>query len=104
MPGCISRLMIKSFLPMTYLLILLIALIFIRFILPGLVRALLARFIRKQIRTHGFEMPSQAPPQPHSASATGQVRVEFVPPRKTINPNKPHSASGGEYVDFEEIK
>ena len=89
---------------MEYILILLIALIFIRFILPGLVKALLARFIRKQMRTHGFEVPPQAPPKPGSAAAAGQVRVDFVPPRQTINPDKPHSAQGGEYVDFEEIK
>lgn len=88
---------------MEYILILLIALIFIRFILPGLVKALLARFIRKQMRTHGFEMPAQAPPKPSSASGAGQVRVDFVPPRQTINPDKPHSAQGGEYVEFEEV-
>jgi hypothetical protein len=89
---------------MEYILILLIALIFIRFILPGLVKALLARFIRRQMRTHGFEVPSQEPPRSRSTSAAEQVRVDFVPPRQTINPDKPHSAQGGEYIDFEEIK
>lgn len=86
-----------------WLLFLLIAFIFIRFILPGLVKALLARFIRKQMRTHGFEVPPQAIPKPRNASGAGQVRVDFVPPRQAINPDKPHSASGGEYVDFEEV-
>lgn len=89
---------------MTILFALLIALVFIRFILPGLLRMLLGKFIQKQMRTHGFDVPpQQAPPRPRASAESGQVRVDFVPPRQTINPDKPHSASGGEYVDFEEV-
>ncbi|MBO2008565.1 DUF4834 family protein [Hymenobacter negativus] len=75
-----------------------------RYLLPIIVRLALSSFVRKQMRNGGFAVPPQG--QANNGSATsrpGEVRVDFVPP-KAAQPSKQHGFTGGEYVDFEEVK
>lgn len=75
-----------------------------RYLLPILVRLALHSFMRKQMRNGGFEVPPQAQANNSSATARpGEVRVDYVPPT-AAQPSKQHGFTGGEYVDFEEVK
>ena len=98
---------------MTFWFTLIILFIFIRFILPGLLRTVLSGFVRQQVRKAqeqgggAFGNPfgpmngPASPPPP--AAAPGQVRVDYVPPTPA-QASKAGSFKGGEYVDFEEVK
>lgn len=86
----------------------------LRLVLPYVLRYALSSFVRKQMRTGGvpfgadaadfgpqagprYERPSQPRPEP-----TGQVRVDYVPPKTPRQPRK--DFRGGDYVEFEEVK
>ena len=85
-------------------LVLIITFFLIRYVLPVVMRMVLGSFVRKQMRNGGFGVPPQPGPQARRPSgpppAPGQVRVDYVPPAATEGPQ----FSGGEYVDFEEVK
>jgi hypothetical protein len=86
---------------MNFWLTLIISFFVIRYVLPIVFRLLLSRFVRKQMEKGGFVVPPQAQPGP--SPATGQVRVEYVPPKPAASA-RPSGFKGGEYVDFEEVK
>jgi len=76
----------------------------VRYLLPIIVRLALSSFMRKQMRNGGFAVPPQARPGNGGASTRpGEVRVDYVPPAAS-QPGKQHGFTGGEYVDFEEVK
>lgn len=96
-------------------LLLLVTFLFIRYVLPVVLRLVLTGFVRRQVRR--AQQHTQAPfggplgpdagrgagprSAPHEAPAPGQVRVDYVPPTaKTTRPDKPKR---GEYVDYEEV-
>ena len=86
---------------MRFWLILILVFIALRYVLPIVLRLVLAGFVRKQMRNGGFMVPPQQPPGP--AAAPGEVRVDYVPPA-AAEAEKPPGFKGGEYVDFEEVK
>ncbi len=76
----------------------------VRYLLPIVLRLALNSFVRKQMRNGGFSVPPQAQPTPGPAAARpGEVRVDYVPP-VAAQPGKQPGFTGGEYVDFEEVK
>jgi hypothetical protein len=76
----------------------------VRYLLPIVLRLALNSFVRKQMRNGGFVVPPQARPDSGpAASRPGEVRVDYVPPT-TAQPDRHHGFTGGEYVDFEEVK
>jgi hypothetical protein len=76
----------------------------LRYLLPIVFRLALSSFVRKQMRNGGFEVPPQAQAGSGStATRPGEVRVDYVPPT-AAQPSKQHGFTGGEYVDFEEVK
>ncbi|WP_375419099.1 DUF4834 domain-containing protein [uncultured Hymenobacter sp.] len=87
-------------------LILLVTFLFIRYVLPVVLRLLLSGFVRRQVRR--AQQHTQAPfggpgagQAPRQSPAPGQVRVDYVPPTaKTTQPGVPKA---GEYVDYEEV-
>lgn len=90
-----------------FLLIFFLVSIVLRFVLPVLMRWLVVAFVKKQTRRYGAQFganPFEAPrPEPsHNKAATGQVHVDYVPPKQ--KPAQPKEFKGGEYVDFEEVK
>ncbi|WP_426490136.1 DUF4834 family protein [Hymenobacter sp. 102] len=93
---------------MKFLLILLVLWVFGRYVVPLLMRFIISHLLRKQARQFGQQFgssPFAAPAQPNNPrrpSATGEVHVEYVPPKE--KPRKPAEFKGGEYVDFEEVK
>ncbi|MBF9236040.1 DUF4834 domain-containing protein [Hymenobacter sp. BT683] len=86
---------------MRFWLILILVIFALRYLLPIVLRLVLAGFVRKQMRSGGFVVPPPARPGP--PPAPGQVRVDYVPP-VAAEPEKPKGFKGGEYVDFEEVK
>jgi hypothetical protein len=86
---------------MKFWLILILVFVAVRYVLPIVLRLVLAAFVRKQMRNGGFMVPPQArsgpPPTP------GEIRVDYVPPT-AAEAEKPAGFKGGEYVDFEEVK
>jgi hypothetical protein len=99
---------------MTIAFSLLLFFLFVRFVLPRVLRAVLSGFVRQQVhkaQQGGFYPPAGAGPtgsyqaqsQPEPATRSGQVRVEYVPPTTSASERK-HEFRGGEYVDYEEIK
>jgi hypothetical protein len=90
-----------------FLLIFFLVSIVLRFVLPVLMRWLVVGFVKKQTRRYSQQFganPFEAPrPEPaHNGAATGQVHVDYVPPKQ--KPAQPKEFKGGEYVDFEEVK
>ncbi|WP_310396764.1 DUF4834 family protein [Hymenobacter sp.] len=85
---------------MRFWLILILVFFAVRYVLPIVLRLVLAGFVRKQMRNGGFVVPQA---RPGAAPAPGEVRVEYVPPTAPKN-EKPRETKGGEYVDFEEVK
>jgi len=89
-----------------FLLIFFLVSIVLRFVLPVLMRWLVVRFLKKQTRRFGQQFganPFEAPsPEPPRNAATGQIHVDYVPPKQ--KPTPPKEFQGGEYVDFEEVK
>ena len=96
---------------MTVLIALLVISLFVRYLLPVVLRAVLGSFVRQQVhkaQQAGFYPPgsgqqayqSQAR---QSETAPGQVRVDYVPPTAAGTERK-HEFRGGEYVDYEEVK
>lgn len=91
---------------MRFWLILLVSFLFIRFVLPTILRLVLTGFVRQQVRR--AQQHTQAPfggpfgaggaPEPR---APGQVRVDYVPP--TAKTPRPDAPKAGEYVDYEEV-
>ena len=76
----------------------------LRYLLPIVFRLVLSSLVRKQMRNGGFGVPPQAQAASGSTTARpGEVRVDYVPPT-TAQPSKQHGFTGGEYVDFEEVK
>jgi uncharacterized membrane protein len=91
----------------TFLLTLLIVFFIARFVLPVVLRMVVGNFIKKQARRYGqaaggspFGAPFE-PAQPRSNNSTGEVHVDYVPPRQKPQPKE---FKGGDYVDFEEVK
>ena len=85
---------------MRFWFILILVFIALRYVLPIVLRLVLAGFVRKQMRNGGFVVPPQ---QRGPAAVPGEVRVDYVPP-VAAEAEKPQGFKGGEYVDFEEIK
>ncbi|RSK30177.1 DUF4834 family protein [Hymenobacter metallilatus] len=91
---------------MKFLLVLLVLWLFGRYVVPLLMRIILRHLLKKQAQRFG--QPFGGSPfagQPHARNGqppTGEVQVEYVPPRST--PRKPTEFKGGEYVEFEEVK
>ncbi|OGX86501.1 hypothetical protein [Hymenobacter glacialis] len=85
---------------MRFWFILILVFIALRYVLPIVLRLVLAGFVRKQMRNGGFMAPPQ---QPGPVAVPGEVRVDYVPPA-AAEADKPQGFKGGEYVDFEEIK
>lgn len=76
----------------------------VRYLLPIVLRLALNSFVRKQMRNGGFGVPPQAQASSGpAATRPGEVRVDYVPPT-VAQPSKQHGFTGGEYVDFEEVK
>ncbi|WP_201987059.1 DUF4834 family protein [Hymenobacter rubidus] len=76
----------------------------VRYLLPIVLRLALTGFVRKQMQNGGFVVPPQAAPgRGTAANRPGEVHVDYVPPTAE-KPGKQHGFTGGEYVDFEEIK
>ena len=76
----------------------------VRYVLPVVLRLALSGFVRKQMRNGGFSVPPQARPDGGpAATRPGEVKVDYVPPTAG-QPGKEHGFTGGEYVDFEEVK
>jgi hypothetical protein len=99
---------------MTVLIALLIISLFVRYLLPVVLRAVLGSFVRQQVhkaQQAGFYPPGGGQPagyqsqaQAHQPDAApGQVRVDYVPPTAAGTERK-HEFRGGEYVDYEEVK
>ena len=93
-----------SIIPMSIWLSLFISFLFIRYLLPTVLRLVLSSFVRKQVQKaqqytqSPFDAPFGAGPQ---SPGTGQVRVDYVPP--TANTARSGESKMGEYVDFEEV-
>jgi hypothetical protein len=102
---------------MTVLIALLVISLFVRYLLPIVLRAVLGSFVRQQVhkaQQAGFYPPSGGP-QPgyqspnyqsqgrQAEDTPGQVRVDYVPPTAAGIERK-HEFRGGEYVDYEEVK
>lgn len=98
---------------MAFTLSLLLFFLFVRYVLPQVLRLVLGSFVRQQVhkaQQGGFYAPpgaqagyQQAPPQQERPSQPGQVRVDYVPPTTSASERK-HEFRGGEYVDYEEVK
>jgi hypothetical protein len=102
---------------MTVLIALLVISLFVRYLLPMVLRAVLGSFVRQQVhkaQQAGFYPPggdTQAGYQSQNYqsqarqpdTAPGQVRVDYVPPT-TAGTERKHEFRGGEYVDYEEVK
>lgn len=99
---------------MTVLLSLLVISLFVRYLLPMVLRAVLGSFVRQQVhkaQQAGFYPPTggsqpgyQSQARAHEPeTAPGQVRVDYVPPTAASTERK-HEFRGGEYVDYEEVK
>jgi len=99
---------------MSFAISLLLFFLFVRFVLPQVLRAVLGSFVRQQVhkaQQGGFYPPTGANPaggyqtqnQQEPAPKPGQVRVEYVPPVTSASERR-HEFRGGEYVDYEEVK
>jgi len=98
---------------MAFTLSLLLFFLFVRYVLPQVLRLVLGSFVRQQVhkaQQGGFYAPpgaqagyqqAQRPQEP--ATKPGQVRVDYVPPTASASERK-HEFRGGEYVDYEEVK
>jgi len=99
---------------MAFSLSLLLILLFVRYVLPALLRAVLGGFVRQQMHkaqqaagrgASPFGPPPGSPPPfgpPPPPAPPGQVRVEYVPPPAPKTQPKARF-EGGEYVDYEEV-
>jgi hypothetical protein len=97
---------------MTVLFALLVFSLFVRYLLPIVLRAVLGSFVRQQVhkaQQAGFYPPNGGPQPGYQSQASrpdtapGQVRVDYVPPTAAGTERKPEFR-GGEYVDYEEIR
>jgi hypothetical protein len=97
---------------MTVLIALLVISLFVRYLLPIVLRAVLGSFVRQQVhkaQQAGFYPPGGGPQPGYQQqarqpdTAPGQVRVDYVPPT-TAGTERKHEFRGGEYVDYEELK
>ena len=97
---------------MTVLIALLVISLFVRYLLPVVLRAVLGSFVRQQVhkaQQAGFYPPTGGPQPGYQSqayqpeAAPGQVRVDYVPPKTADNERK-REFRGGEYVDYEEVK
>ncbi|QJX47107.1 DUF4834 family protein [Hymenobacter taeanensis] len=94
----------------TFLFTLLVVFFIARFVLPVVLRIVVGNFIKKQARRYGqaaggspFGSPFEpAQPRSNGNASTGEVHVDYVPPRQ--KPQPPKDFKGGDYVDFEEVK
>ncbi len=87
-----------------FLLVFFLLMLVLRFMLPVLMRYLVVGFLQKQARRHAQQFGGAAAPEPpRNSAATGQVRVDYVPPKQKA-PGQPKDFKGGEYVEFEEVK
>jgi hypothetical protein len=95
---------------MSVLIALLVFSLFVRYLLPIVLRAVLGSFVRQQVhkaQQAGFYPPGGGPQAYQSQArqpetAPGQVRVDYVPPTAAGTERKPEFR-GGEYVDYEEV-
>ena len=80
--------------------------LFVRYIFPIVLRAVLSNIVRQQMRkaqqaypehTAFYRPPAGPPPTPD------QLKVDYVPPTKPTA-RKQADYKGGEYVDYEEVK
>lgn len=80
--------------------------IFMRMVAPALLR-LLITYLFKKTMSGGFGAPQQSygrPQQPYTTGNTrpnGKVKIDYVPESHT---NGRKDFTGGEYVDYEEVK
>jgi hypothetical protein len=89
---------------MKFWLIFILVFFALRYLLPIVLRLVLTGFVRKQMRNGGFVVPPQAQPNGNAATGRpGEVHVDYMPPTAS-QPSKQHGFTGGEYVDFEEVK
>ncbi|MGI4870146.1 MAG: DUF4834 family protein [Janthinobacterium lividum] len=89
---------------MGYTLSLLVFFLLVRFVLPRVLRALLGGFVRQQVhkaQQGGFTPPGGPQVTNNRATAPGQVRVDYVPPKPQTE--RKGEFRGGEYVEYEEV-
>jgi Domain of unknown function (DUF4834) len=86
-----------------FLLVFFLLMLVLRFVLPVLMRYLVVGFLQKQAKRHAQQFGGAAPEPPRNGAATGQVRVDYVPPKQKAT-GQPQEFKGGEYVEFEEVK
>jgi hypothetical protein len=79
--------------------------LFIRLVAPFLLRWLLGLFVKKAVKNGGFYTnmrPEQRQQQNYQQQQpTGKIKIDYIPEDKA-NPKK--DFTGGEYVDYEEVK
>jgi hypothetical protein len=80
---------------------------FMRLVAPVLLRWLVAFLFKKHVRNSGFGTQQQSYGQPqqaynHTASnPTGKIKIDYIPEEQTKGKKE---FTGGEYVDYEEVK
>lgn len=86
----------------------LLIIFFVRMVAPVLFRWLLGAFVKKQMRSGTFfytnqqQRPHQQQPEnegQHNDRATDKVKIDYIPEQPGHK-----DFSGGEYVDYEEVK
>ena len=101
---------------MTVLIALLVISLFVRYLLPIVLRAVLGSFVRQQVHKAqqagfyppgggqaGYQQPNYQQQAARPDAAPGQVRVDYVPPMAAGTGRK-SEFRGGEYVEYEEVK
>lgn len=80
--------------------------LFIRLVAPFLLRWLLGFFVKKAVKNGGFYTNMKQRPQerqqPNPQQQTnGKIKIDYIPEDKAGNKK---DFTGGEYVDYEEVK
>ncbi|NDK56848.1 DUF4834 family protein [Pontibacter fetidus] len=87
-----------------FIIISILVIMFFRLVAPTLFRFLLGMFIKRSMRNGTFFTNMQQPPRPQPNShsngrAKADIKIDYIP-------NQPDRKdfTGGEYVDYEEVK